>query len=267
MCESLYVGGMMKTVTCIAVLCAATTGAMAQDYDYVSVEGLSGWSESATAHVAGVKITLAPKWKTYWRSPGFNGIPPHFEWDSGTNVTSVAIDWPKPEVFHAGGSQSIGYSDEVILPLLVTKGQGPATLSGTLRLGVCDDICVPVDVPINIPLTDSGPDADIIAAINTGPEERRSNATCTMTPITGGFEVSMTARIPQQGGDEVTVLELSNPNIWVSDSTTTRSGNTITSVADVYSLTAAPTVVDRSDMRLTVFGGDHMVEMRGCTAG
>ncbi len=257
----------MKTITCIAVLCAVTTGAMAQDYDYVSVDGLSGWSEGATAHVAAVKITLAPKWKTYWRSPGANGIPPQFEWDSGTNVTGVTIDWPKPEVFHAGGARSIGYRDEVILPLLVTKGQGPATLSGTLRFGVCEDICVPVDMAITIPLTDTGPDADIIASMETGPRELRSNATCTMTPITGGFQVSMTARLPQQGRDEVTVMEVSNPNIWVSDSTTTRKGNTITSTADVISMTATPTMVDRSDMRLTVFGGDQMVEMRGCTAG
>lgn len=256
----------MKTTILAAALTAATSGAFAQGSDYVSVEGMSGWSENTTTHVAAVKITLAPDWKTYWRSPGANGIPPQFEWDSGTNVTAISIDWPKPKVFTAGGARSIGYSDEVILPLIISKGKGPATVSGTLRFGVCQDICVPIDFPVRIPLTDTGPQADIIAAMDTGPEEMRSNATCTMTPITGGFEVSMTARIPKQGADETTVMELSNPNIWVSDTTSTRTGNSITSVADVISMTATPTMVDRSDMRLTVFGGDHMVEMWGCTA-
>ena len=257
----------MKNALAISAFIVATTGAHAQDTDYVSVEGLSGWAENATTHVAAIKITLAPEWKTYWRSPGSSGIPPQFEWDTGTNVSAVSVDWPKPKVFHAGGALAIGYSDEVILPLIVTKGKGTAILSGTLRFGVCQDICVPVDMPIQIPLVDTGPQNDIIAAIRTGPDELRSNTTCTMAPITGGFEVSMTARIAAQGSDEVTVIELSNPNIWVSDATTTRSGNTITSTADVISMTAAPTTVDRSDLRLTVFGDDNMVEMRGCTAG
>ena len=265
--ESIYGVGMMKHTIIIAALLTATSGASAQEANFVTVTGLSGWSENATTHVAAIKITLAPDWKTYWRSPGANGIPPQFEWDTGTNVTSVSMDWPQPKVFHSGGAQSIGYSDEVILPLIVTKGKGTATLSGTLRFGVCQDICVPVDMAVNIPLTDTGPQADIIAALESGPEERRSNATCTMAPITGGFEVTMSARFPEQGAHEVSVMELSNPNIWVSDATTTRNGNMITSTADVISMTATPTMVGRSDLRLTVFGDDNMIEMRGCTAG
>ena len=34
----------------------------------------------------GLQIKLAPGWKTYWRTPGDAGIPPHFDWVGSENL-------------------------------------------------------------------------------------------------------------------------------------------------------------------------------------
>src|SRR3981081_3323555 len=42
---------------------------------------------------AGVELTLAPGWKTYWRYPGDSGVPPRFDFSHSQNVKSLNIAW------------------------------------------------------------------------------------------------------------------------------------------------------------------------------
>ncbi|MBT3809658.1 MAG: hypothetical protein HOF99_09175, partial [Rhodospirillaceae bacterium] len=34
----------------------------------------------------GLEVRLDDGWKTYWRSPGDAGIPPHVEWENSGNL-------------------------------------------------------------------------------------------------------------------------------------------------------------------------------------
>ena len=57
----------------------------------------------AKAYLAGVEITLAEGWKTYWRTPGDAGVPPAFDWTGSTNVAAIKVRYPAPIPDARGG--------------------------------------------------------------------------------------------------------------------------------------------------------------------
>ena len=103
----------------LALACLAVTPAFAQVEDIVTAELLPGWREDGR-HIAAIRLTLAPGWKTYWRAPGDAGIPPVFDWSASGNVRAVAVQYPVPKVFDQGGVRSVGYADSVTFPVFIT---------------------------------------------------------------------------------------------------------------------------------------------------
>jgi len=96
---------------------------------------------------AGLQFRLKPGWKIYWRSPGDAGFPPQPNWAGSENVARVRIDWPAPERFSVLGLETLGYHDEVVLPLTVAAFEtGKAVrLRATVPYLTCADICVPYE--------------------------------------------------------------------------------------------------------------------------
>ena len=95
--------------------------------------------------LVGIQIHLDPGYKTYWREPGDSGLPPVFDWQGSENVATVDVRWPVPVRFADGSGSSIGYTESVILPVLVTlrdTGQ-PARLKLKIDYGICAELCVP----------------------------------------------------------------------------------------------------------------------------
>jgi suppressor for copper-sensitivity B len=94
---------------------------------------------------AGVEIRLERGFKTYWRSPGDSGVPPQFNWSGSENLAGVTVYWPAPLRFQDGQGHSIGYAEEVVLPLLVTPADTsrPVTLKLDLDYAVCEKLCIP----------------------------------------------------------------------------------------------------------------------------
>jgi DsbC/DsbD-like thiol-disulfide interchange protein len=115
---------------------------------------------------AGVELKLQPGWKTYWRYPGDSGVPPVFDFGSSENVKSVVVLWPAPERFSEGGSFSIGYKNNVILPLRVIPrdDKRPVTLRLKLDYAVCEIQCVPAKAQVELQLSDSGGVSDAVLA-------------------------------------------------------------------------------------------------------
>jgi hypothetical protein len=79
--------------------------------------------------------------------------------------------------------------------------------------------------------------------------------------------VQTTVSLPHTGGTEAVVIEAGDPEIWVSEPEVVRNGNQIS--ARSYMVHAAGTAfaLDRSDIRITVLGDDHAVDVQGCSAG
>ena len=90
---------------------------------------------------------------------------------------------------------------------------------------------------------------------------------CAADPIRDGLRVTATLRLPLQGPQEFAVLELAGAPVWVSPADTSREGSTLTAIADMVPQSAKPFALDRSAIRITVFGGARPVEIMGCQGG
>ena len=98
--------------TALAVAMACPAPSLAQEYSttdsVVTVELLDGWRDVDGTHFAGIEITLAPGWKTYWRAPGDGGLPTSLNWSRSSNLQTAKVHWPRPDVFRVAGLRSIG---------------------------------------------------------------------------------------------------------------------------------------------------------------
>jgi DsbC/DsbD-like thiol-disulfide interchange protein len=263
---------MKKTASLAAAILCAAPAAAEIPASVASAELLPGWRDASGDHVAAVRITLAPGWKTYWRSPGDAGIPPYFDWTGSGNLSGVTTVFPVPYVFHQNGVRSVGYSGEVILPLRLTPSDpdAPIRLTGDLEIGVCEDVCIPVsfDLAAELPLPGYRDDR-IDAALDNQPASAAasgvSSVTCTVEPIPDGIRLTARIVMPPIGRDEVAVLEMPDPAIWVSEAEMSRDAGTLVAVAEMVPPSGKPFLVDRSDVRITVLSGDRGVDIRGCT--
>jgi DsbC/DsbD-like thiol-disulfide interchange protein len=111
--------------TALLLICATFSSARAQDAspwaqdDHSAVRLLAG-SRSGAVVLGGVAFRLQPGWKTYWRTPGDSGVPPRFDFSKSDNVEAVTVLWPAPRPFPDGaGGTSLGYKDQVVLPLRI----------------------------------------------------------------------------------------------------------------------------------------------------
>jgi suppressor for copper-sensitivity B len=109
----------------------------------------------------GLHFRLSPGWKIYWRSPGEAGYPPEIDWAGSGNVEGVAIAWPAPTRFSIFGIETLGYKDEVVLPLALTPTvPGKAVeLRAVVDYLTCDELCVParVELVLNLPTGPANP--------------------------------------------------------------------------------------------------------------
>lgn len=123
--------------------------------------GLLAGNKAAGMWNAGVDITLAAGWKTYWRMPGEAGIPPEFDWSKSANLAAVQVLWPAPRRYHDAGGETVGYQERVVFPLLVKPRDDmmPVELALDLFFAVCKDVCVPAKASASLSETASDPAA------------------------------------------------------------------------------------------------------------
>lgn len=257
----------------LLLLALGGTAAAQSSYDrIVSAEVIEGWRNADGQHIAGLRLTLAPGWKTYWRVPGEAGIPPAFSWNGSRNVRGVQVVWPTPKVFDQAGSQSVGYADVVTLPLAVTTRQGtkPARLKGRIQIGLCQDICIPETLTIDAALPSSGSRAPaIVAALADRPfsadEASVRSARCEVRPIEGGMAVRAEVTMPSAGTPEAVVIEAPDPQLYITQARTQRSGEVLSAEAKVYHVDGGVFALSRETLRLTVIGTSFAVDIRGCS--
>ena len=217
-----------RTAICALVVVVLAVVAVAQSQGVVPVNLASPWVElhaarvrllagapavkSAKSYLAGVEITLAEGWKTYWRTPGDAGVPPLFDWTGSTNVAAIKVRYPAPHRMQEPGAETIGYKSAVIFPVEVVPSDPgkPVDLKLTAEFGVCRDICIPAEAKLSLTLLPSQLEGDaspaLIAALErvprpqasrraSDPEVRRVTAS-----LDGGApRLSIEARFPQGG--------------------------------------------------------------------
>lgn len=266
----------------LAGFCMVPTPALAQSVSapsaasgpmsgIVSAELMPGWRTPSGTHMAALRLRLADRWKTYWRAPGEAGIPPAFDWSGSENLRSVAYHWPEPHVFDLNGLRTVGYTQELVLPIEITPehpGQ-PIRIAAEVELGVCKDICVPVSLRLDSVLANGGkPDPAIRAALADVPRPAReaglSAIRCEVAPLSDGLRVTARMELPALGGREFVVFEPRDPSIWVGETVIERNGRSLVAAADFVPPSGAPFALDRSGIRITLMGESGAVELQGC---
>lgn len=269
-----YLGPMRQiALLTFALIAPALPAAAFSQEDVLSGDLRTGWQAESGAHMTALHLTMAPGWKTYWRSPGDAGIPPSFDWSGSENLRAVHFHWPRPHVFTLNGMTTVGYKNDLVLPIEVipVDPSQPVRLRATVDLGVCDDICIPASLTLDSVIAGPGaPDAVIDAALADRPISARqaglSGIGCAVDPISDGLRITATMGLPAGGGAETVVFESGHSDVWVSEASANRSGGTLTASAEMVPPQGTPFALDRSGVTVTVISANRAVEIRGCPA-
>ena len=106
----------------------------------------------------GLELDMPRTTKTYWRIPGETGIPAEFDLGNSAGIAGHRVLWPHPQIDIATGYTDFVYFGPTVLPLELTV-DGPAPLLEVgVTLGVCSDVCMPVDASFRLQLDFSAPD-------------------------------------------------------------------------------------------------------------
>ncbi|HEV2098645.1 MAG TPA: protein-disulfide reductase DsbD domain-containing protein [Stellaceae bacterium] len=147
--------------------------------------GMAHKTAATTVLRAGIEIRLESGWRTYWRYPGDSGAPPSFDFAGSQNVQSAQVEFPAPERFADGaGGYSIGYADDVILPVRVIPADAtrPVSLHVKVDYEACGTLCVPHKAAFDMTLTGQGTDEATLEKVEqrvpkrTAPGARADNA-------------------------------------------------------------------------------------------
>lgn len=257
--------------TLLATALAAGPLAAQSVDDIVRLDLRPGWQTEDGSRMAALHLTLAPGWKTYWRVPGDSGIPPVFDFTGSENVARVALHWPRPSVSVSDGLETVGYADELVLPVEIWPNAAGETVTvrGQASIGVCRDVCLPVELAFAAALaTDDGaPDPAIRAALDAVPGIARAGAArCAVAPIADGLRLDVTLEVPAQGGRERVYVETGRADLWTSPAEVTRDGARLTAAIDLVPPEARPFALDRGALRITVVGETRAIETTGCQA-
>lgn len=100
----------------------------------------------------GWQVSLKDGWKTYWRTPGDAGLPPQWTWKETSNVSSIAVSWPKPDLLNIFNMDTFIYHHEVILPVdvVVTNAEETVSIGLDMQFLICSDICIPQEGNYNL---------------------------------------------------------------------------------------------------------------------
>ncbi len=224
--------------------------------------------------MAAFEITLEEGWKTYWRSPGDAGIPPRFDWASSHNLDGVALHWPRPEVFESFGTQTIGYSEKLILPveLVPVDQHRRMVVTGTVELGVCSDVCLPLSLNFQLDVPETGGENHSIRTALIGvpkvlPGSEIGSLRCHVDPIDDGMKLTATLTAPMYSDVMAAVFEYRDTAVWISGAQITFSDHELTIKSDFVPPEAQPFSLDRSEVALNLLGRDAALEISGCPAG
>lgn len=255
--------------TLLALMLAGPAFAETQA-DILKAELRPGWRLADGNYMAALDLKLAPDWKTYWRAPGDTGIPPVFDWAGSVNLKSVRFHWPSPKAIVSKGVTSIGYLDQLVLPVEVVPADPskPVTLALKMDLGICHDICLPAHLKFSGDLSGAkAPDDVILAALQKTPKViKDANFTCEVAPIADGLRLTARMVLPEQGASETVAFETPDPTVWVASATSDRQGKVLTAQTDLVPPNGAPFALDRSGVVVTVMGDGGAVELHGCPA-
>lgn len=252
---------------CLALAPVTAAAKMPRIGEIVQAQMRSGWQAETGQHMAGVKLTLAPDWMTYWRHPGESGIVPKLDWSGSRNVAQARIVWPEPRLYFKAGFASVGYTGAIMLPIEVTPERPgePVELQAMFNIGVCSDVCVPVDLPLSLHISGPGAyDREIATALDQRPQSARNAGMqaveCTLTPDRRAVRLTAALTMPSTGAHEFVVVEV--PGQPTRALPSRREGDVLSGHSLIRQ--DGTRSIDRSQVRLSVISERGTLVHQGC---
>ncbi|MCB1383320.1 MAG: hypothetical protein KDJ73_10420 [Notoacmeibacter sp.] len=170
-----------------------------QDFEGARLRLVTEDTRQADGRLRGaLQIDLKPGWKTYWREPGDAGIPPLVNLMTATGGQAVDISFPLPRRFKDAYSTWAGYDAPVSLALTLSPPPGgfPDVLRVSAFLGVCKEICIPVQAELETQTDDGSGAAETGHAFDTLPESATAEHGRIEAARIEGDALVLTGRIP-----------------------------------------------------------------------
>ena len=240
---------------------------------FMTTDLVTGRSFSDGSREMGLLLRVVPGWKTYWRNPGESGIPPRFDWSGSENLAGVEVLWPRPTIFESFGLTTLGYADEVVLPMRMTPVDParPIKVRGKLMMGVCKDICVLEETDVAAVTTPDAPGnnpqliADWLRRVpGDGSAIGVLGAECRISGV--GTERAFEAKLKLSHPLSSPMVVLEGPeNSWFYETSSAVEDGSIRVTSRLAVIDPA-TWIGRSDVRITVLSGDEAADIQGCSA-
>lgn len=265
------------TVMAVGMLLSAPVGAqsvVATGQSFITPRLLPGMHTPDGGRMSGLRLSLEPGWKTYWRSPGETGVPPRFDWSASTNVNDVIIHWPRPGLFESFGMRTAGYQDVVLFPLEVhpVDPERPVVLNLSAELGVCKDICVLEQVETSLQIDPDEREIgarQIRSALRHVPAEAdQSSASldaCRFSGEGGKHSMTATLNLGENLSNPVVLVEHTG-GAWIRK-TEQKSVAEGLELEVSFSLPEGQNWIDRSAFRMTLLADEAAFDIQGCSAG
>lgn len=112
-----------------------------------------------------VRLTLDPKWHTYWLNPGDAGLPLKVKWTLPAGVTVGPLQFPTPRLTPQPPLMSYGYENEVFMLAEVSVPRtftgSTLTIAGKADWLACAEVCLPAtgQLSLTLPVASTSGDA------------------------------------------------------------------------------------------------------------
>lgn len=129
----------------------------------------SGQLNDKGEFLAAIELQMPQSTKTYWRVPGETGIPMAIDWSNSQGIDQFSIEWPLPTRDTGTSYVDHVYGGDTIFPIrLNLEDKQSGYLSANIRMGICDEICVPVQVELSLDLEADTPSRANLLRIRQG---------------------------------------------------------------------------------------------------
>lgn len=110
-----------------------------------------------------LEITMEQGVHTYWRTPGFVGVPPDVSFAGSDNLAEIRLEHPAPQKIVEAGSIAYGWQGRVLWPIFFRRinKNAPARLAMRAHVAFCGTICVPASFAFSLPLDGAADDTTV----------------------------------------------------------------------------------------------------------
>lgn len=165
-----WVATWLVSIFALAYAASAQTTSQSETAPKVRAELIAPSSaiEPGKPFTVGLRQHITPHWHTYWKNPGDSGEPTRITWQLPEGFKASAIRWPTPTAIPVGPLMNYGYSDTLLLPVIITPPAnltGPnVTLTAKAEWLVCEKICIPEQQTVSLTLPVAAADTKVPAS-------------------------------------------------------------------------------------------------------